>query len=124
MSHHPLSCRGRGGRSPPPSLPKDQRSPRDLYKTGAEMADAAATRYDGAVGGIPQFDIFRTSRTPNYTVVQAQTRTTAVLHCEVASIGNNTVTWKRRRDYKILTFGILTYSSDSRFFARPEKNGK
>ncbi|GJQ82585.1 hypothetical protein Trydic_g19610 [Trypoxylus dichotomus] len=61
---------------------------------------------------------------PNYTVVQAQTRTTAILHCEVTNIGNNTVTWKRRRDYQILTFGILTYSSDNRFFTRSEKNGK
>lgn len=61
---------------------------------------------------------------PNYTIVQAQTRTTAILHCEVTNIGNNTVTWKRRRDYKILTFGMLTYSSDSRFFTRPERNGK
>nr|XP_022903716.1 zwei Ig domain protein zig-8-like [Onthophagus taurus] len=61
---------------------------------------------------------------PNYTVVQAQTRTTALLHCEVTNIGNNTVTWKRRKDYKLLTFGLLTYSSDYRFFTRIGRNGK
>ncbi|XP_065161596.1 zwei Ig domain protein zig-8-like [Atheta coriaria] len=61
---------------------------------------------------------------PNHTKVHAQTRTTAVLHCEVTDIGNCTVTWKRIRDYQILTFGLLTYSSDSRFFARSGKSGK
>ncbi|XP_017784010.1 PREDICTED: contactin-3-like [Nicrophorus vespilloides] len=61
---------------------------------------------------------------PNYTLVEAQTRTTAALHCEVQDIGNCTVTWKRIKDYQILTFGLLTYSSDNRFFARNGKGSK
>ncbi|KAK5647434.1 hypothetical protein RI129_002326 [Pyrocoelia pectoralis] len=61
---------------------------------------------------------------PNYTIVQAQIGTTAVLHCEVVDIGESTVSWIRKRDYHLLTVGLQTYSSDKRFFTSNGKNGQ
>ncbi|XP_031331257.1 uncharacterized protein LOC116161903 isoform X3 [Photinus pyralis] len=61
---------------------------------------------------------------PNYTIVQAQIGTTAVLHCEVIDIGESTVSWIRRRDYHLLTVGLQTYSSDKRFFTSNGKSGQ
>ncbi|XP_049964585.1 uncharacterized protein LOC126485023 [Schistocerca serialis cubense] len=52
----------------------------------------------------------------NCTVVLAQTGTTPRLHCEVADVGESVVSWIRRKDYRLLTVGLATYSSDDRFF--------
>ncbi|XP_026481533.1 neuronal growth regulator 1-like [Ctenocephalides felis] len=60
----------------------------------------------------------------NCTVVLAQTGSTAQIHCEVNDVGENTVTWIRRRDYHLLTVGLTTYSSDERFFAAYGKNAQ
>ncbi|XP_068624213.1 uncharacterized protein [Battus philenor] len=55
--------------------------------------------------------------TDNCTTVVAQIGTTAILHCEVSDITENTVTWIRRKDYSLLSVGLVTYSADSRFFS-------
>ncbi|XP_034825977.1 uncharacterized protein [Maniola hyperantus] len=55
--------------------------------------------------------------TDNCTTVIAQIGTTAILHCEVSDITENTVTWIRRKDYSLLSVGLVTYSADSRFFS-------
>ncbi|XP_038218236.1 uncharacterized protein LOC119836831 [Zerene cesonia] len=55
--------------------------------------------------------------TENCTTVIAQIGTTAILHCEVSDITENTVTWIRRKDYSLLSVGLVTYSADSRFFS-------
>ncbi|CAG4968680.1 unnamed protein product [Parnassius apollo] len=55
--------------------------------------------------------------TDNCTTVVAQIGTTAILHCEVSDITENTVTWIRRKDYSLLSVGLVTYSTDSRFFS-------
>ncbi|VVC93894.1 unnamed protein product [Leptidea sinapis] len=55
--------------------------------------------------------------TENCTTVIAQIGTTAILHCEVSDITENTVTWIRRKDYSLLSVGLVTYSADSRFLS-------
>ncbi|CAH4029817.1 unnamed protein product [Pieris brassicae] len=55
--------------------------------------------------------------TDNCTTVIAQIGTTAILHCEVSDITENTVTWIRRKDYSLLSVGLVTYSADNRFFS-------
>ncbi|KOB75820.1 putative limbic system-associated membrane protein [Operophtera brumata] len=55
--------------------------------------------------------------TENCTTVIAQIGTTAILHCEVSDITENTVTWIRKKDYSLLSVGLVTYSADSRFFS-------
>ncbi|XP_063842826.1 opioid-binding protein/cell adhesion molecule homolog [Scylla paramamosain] len=57
-------------------------------------------------------------KTHNNTDLKAQVGTTAVLHCVAYHVGENTVSWIRRRDYHLLTVGSLTYSSDQRFQIR------
>ncbi|XP_042203660.1 protein turtle homolog B-like [Homarus americanus] len=54
----------------------------------------------------------------NNTENRAQVGTTAVLHCLAHNVGENMVSWIRRRDYHLLTVGSQTYSSDSRFQVR------
>ncbi|XP_077299470.1 zwei Ig domain protein zig-8-like [Arctopsyche grandis] len=54
---------------------------------------------------------------PNCTTIMAQTGTTAILHCEVNDIAENTVTWIRKKNHSLLTVGLVTYSADPRFFA-------
>ncbi|KAG7296590.1 hypothetical protein JYU34_020393, partial [Plutella xylostella] len=55
--------------------------------------------------------------TENCTTVLAQIGTMAVLHCEVSDITENTVTWIRRKDYSLLSVGLVTYSADNRFYS-------
>lgn len=57
-------------------------------------------------------------KSQNNTEQKAQVGTTAVLHCVAHNIGENTVSWIRRRDYHLLTVGSLAYSSDQRFQVR------
>ncbi|XP_037955106.1 uncharacterized protein LOC119685013 [Teleopsis dalmanni] len=40
---------------------------------------------------------------------------TVVLRCKVKNKGNNTVSWMRKRDLRILTSNVYTYTSDERF---------
>nr|XP_045616478.1 opioid-binding protein/cell adhesion molecule homolog [Procambarus clarkii] len=54
----------------------------------------------------------------NNTDLRSQVGTTAVLHCLAHHVGENTVSWIRRRDYHLLTVGTQLYSSDDRFQVR------
>ncbi|RZF43911.1 hypothetical protein LSTR_LSTR007247, partial [Laodelphax striatellus] len=66
-----------------------------------------------------------TTRSPNMpefdrkvtTNVTAQLGGTAFLNCRVFKLGERTVSWVRRRDWHILTSGVLTYTNDERFQA-------
>ncbi|KAF2362244.1 Immunoglobulin V-set domain [Trinorchestia longiramus] len=58
----------------------------------------------------------------NNTELHSQVGTTAVLHCATDHIGENTVSWVRRRDYHLLTVGLVAYSTDQRFSVRYVKN--
>ncbi|KAK8380375.1 hypothetical protein O3P69_016755 [Scylla paramamosain] len=58
----------------------------------------------------------------NNTELRSQVGTTAVLHCIAHNVGENTVSWIRRRDYHLLTVGSQAYSSDDRFQVRYIKN--
>ncbi|XP_063599437.1 kin of IRRE-like protein 2 [Penaeus indicus] len=60
----------------------------------------------------------------NNTELRSQVGTTAVLHCVAEHVGENLVSWIRRRDYHLLTVGSHVYSSDDRFQVRyiKEKN--
>ncbi|XP_045611945.1 uncharacterized protein [Procambarus clarkii] len=54
----------------------------------------------------------------NNTELRSQVGSTAVLHCVANNVGENTVSWIRRRDYHLLTVGSQAYSSDDRFQVR------
>ncbi|XP_069671895.1 zwei Ig domain protein zig-8-like [Periplaneta americana] len=73
----------------------------------------------GPVKMFPPQDVFLSE---NCTVVLAQIGSTPILHCEVADIGEGTVSWIRRKDYHLLTVGLATYSSDDRFFTAHVRN--
>ncbi|XP_050057126.1 limbic system-associated membrane protein-like [Aphis gossypii] len=49
------------------------------------------------------------------TNVTVQLGSTALLHCEIANISEKMVSWVRRRDWHILSSGVLTYINDGRF---------
>ncbi|CRK93886.1 CLUMA_CG007413, isoform A [Clunio marinus] len=53
--------------------------------------------------------------TMNNTRVIAQIGGSAILPCVVDASSPATVTWIRRRDYRLLTVGLTTYSSEERF---------
>ncbi|PNF35363.1 hypothetical protein B7P43_G02577 [Cryptotermes secundus] len=69
----------------------------------------------------PPQDVFLSE---NCTIVLAQIGSTPILHCEVADIGEGTVSWIRRKDYHLLTVGLATYSSDDRFFTAHVHNAQ
>ncbi|XP_068081825.1 zwei Ig domain protein zig-8 [Anabrus simplex] len=73
----------------------------------------------GAMKPLPPEQVFLSE---NCTVVLAQTGSTPIMHCEVADIGEGTVSWIRRKDYHLLTVGLATYSSDDRFFTAHVRN--
>ncbi|XP_050524947.1 limbic system-associated membrane protein-like isoform X2 [Daktulosphaira vitifoliae] len=50
--------------------------------------------------------------TSNITV---QLGSTALLHCDIANLSERMVSWVRRRDWHILSSGLLTYIKDDRF---------
>ncbi|XP_059479354.1 hemicentin-2-like isoform X2 [Neocloeon triangulifer] len=54
--------------------------------------------------------------TENSSVVTASLGSTTVLPCTVKKFGNGVVSWIRRKDFHLLTVGLVTYSSDDRFF--------
>ncbi|CAB3366561.1 Hypothetical predicted protein [Cloeon dipterum] len=54
--------------------------------------------------------------TENSSVVTASIGSTTVLPCTVKKFGNGVVSWIRRKDFHLLTVGLVTYSSDDRFF--------
>ncbi|XP_068202924.1 lachesin-like isoform X2 [Palaemon carinicauda] len=59
----------------------------------------------------------------NVTVTNqtAQIKSTTFLHCHVRNMADKQVSWIRRRDYNVLSSGLLTYSRDQRFSViRPE----
>lgn len=47
--------------------------------------------------------------------VTTQLGQTVYLHCKVHNLGDKTVTWIRRRDFHVLTVGLVTYTADDRF---------
>ncbi|KAK7590527.1 hypothetical protein V9T40_002140 [Parthenolecanium corni] len=47
--------------------------------------------------------------------VTAQEGSIAVLPCHVRNLGDRPVTWIRRRDWHIITSGVITYSTDDRY---------
>lgn len=50
--------------------------------------------------------------------ITAQVGLPVYLHCIVEPIGDKMVSWIRLRDFHLLTVGLFTYSSDSRFVIR------
>ncbi|XP_025837624.1 lachesin-like, partial [Agrilus planipennis] len=53
--------------------------------------------------------------TANSTIITSQTGSKALLPCVISNIGDGMVSWIRRKDYHLLTVGVVTYSSDARF---------
>ncbi|XKL63089.1 hypothetical protein PGB90_005453 [Kerria lacca] len=49
------------------------------------------------------------------TNITAQQGSVAILPCHVRNLGDRPVTWIRRRDWHIITSGVLTYSTDDRY---------
>ncbi|XP_075986268.1 uncharacterized protein LOC142983241 [Anticarsia gemmatalis] len=90
------------------SLAKSMNKVKKMYR------DSAASTVNKLSGKGGKVGIFLTE---NCTTVIAQIGTTAILHCEVSDITENTVTWIRRKDYSLLSVGLVTYSADSRFFS-------
>ncbi|KAI5644654.1 immunoglobulin domain-containing protein [Phthorimaea operculella] len=90
------------------SLSKSRNKVKKMYR------DSAASNVNKLVGKGAKGGIFLTE---NCTTVIAQIGTTAILHCEVSDITENTVTWIRKKDYSLLSVGLVTYSADSRFFS-------
>lgn len=53
--------------------------------------------------------------TENSSTVVAQTGASSRISCLVANLGDCVVSWIRRRDYRLLTVGLSTYTEDLRF---------
>ncbi|XP_073960994.1 uncharacterized protein [Choristoneura fumiferana] len=87
---------------------------KSLSKVKKMYRDSAASTANKLSGKVGKTGIFLTD---NCTTVIAQIGTTAILHCEVSDITENTVTWIRKKDYSLLSVGLVTYSADSRFFS-------
>ncbi|XP_028030661.1 uncharacterized protein LOC114243387 [Bombyx mandarina] len=87
---------------------------KSLNKVKKMYRDSSASVANKLNSKIGKSGIFLTE---NCTTVIAQIGTTAVLHCEVSDITENTVTWIRRKDYSLLSVGLVTYSADNRFFS-------
>ncbi|KAL0860555.1 hypothetical protein ABMA27_009926 [Loxostege sticticalis] len=87
---------------------------RSLNKVKKMYRDSTASAVNKLSGKGGKGGIFLTE---NCTTVIAQIGTTAILHCEVSDITENTVTWIRKKDYSLLSVGLVTYSADSRFFS-------
>ncbi|XP_053620344.1 uncharacterized protein LOC128680893 [Plodia interpunctella] len=90
------------------SLAKSMNKVKKMYR------DSTASAVNKLSGKSGKNGIFLTE---NCTTVIAQIGTTAILHCEVSDITENTVTWIRKKDYSLLSVGLVTYSADSRFFS-------
>ncbi|XP_039276755.1 hemicentin-1 [Nilaparvata lugens] len=82
--------------------------PTNLRRTTSSTTEAGPTTRSP---NMPRFD-----RTVT-TNVTAQLGGTAFLNCRVFKLGERTVSWVRRRDWHILTSGVLTYTNDERFQA-------
>uniref|UniRef100_A0A8D8QDL5 Hemicentin-2 n=1 Tax=Cacopsylla melanoneura TaxID=428564 RepID=A0A8D8QDL5_9HEMI len=81
------------------------RPPAPLQSTSAPQ-----NRPPGVQGrNMPVFD------NAEVTNITAQLGTTAFLPCRVRNLGERAVSWVRRRDWHILTSGVLTYTNDARF---------
>ncbi|XP_045108287.1 leucine-rich repeats and immunoglobulin-like domains protein 2 [Portunus trituberculatus] len=61
---------------------------------------------------------------PNNTETRVQVGAPVILHCPAHDVGDNTVSWIRRRDYHLLTVGDTSYTSDERFQVRYVKQEK
>ncbi|XP_049964587.1 zwei Ig domain protein zig-8-like [Schistocerca serialis cubense] len=55
--------------------------------------------------------------TDNSSIVTAQTGSTALIPCVVSNLGDGMVSWIRRKDYHLLTVGLVTYTGDDRYQA-------
>lgn len=113
-----------GVRAPQRSI----RVPRGAEGAGTADADTAAELElaDLAeVAGIPAWrelwygslDALRREPTINNTQedVVAQLGALAFLHCPVRNLGERGVSWVRRRDWHIISSGVLMYTNDERF---------
>ncbi|XP_037301424.1 uncharacterized protein LOC119191638, partial [Manduca sexta] len=87
---------------------------KSLNKVKKMYRDSTASAVNKLSGKSGKSGIFLTE---NCTTVIAQIGTTAILHCEVSDITENTVTWIRKKDYSLLSVGLVTYSADNRFFS-------
>ncbi|KAF0289458.1 Zwei Ig domain protein zig-8 [Amphibalanus amphitrite] len=54
---------------------------------------------------------------PEAREVTSRTNQPAHLHCQVANLGDRSVSWLRARDLHILTTGLFTFTTDKRFVA-------
>ncbi|RZF35091.1 hypothetical protein LSTR_LSTR009683 [Laodelphax striatellus] len=61
---------------------------------------------------LPNMPMFDNDMVTNIT---AQLGGTAFLNCRIRQLGERAVSWVRRRDWHILTSGVLTYTNDERF---------
>ncbi|XP_049832334.1 lachesin-like isoform X2 [Schistocerca gregaria] len=83
------------------------------HEADSAAAGAAAASGANALRSAPApTSIFATE---NSTVAVAQVGGTATLPCVVRKFASGVVSWIRRKDYQLLTVGLATYSSDSRF---------
>jgi len=76
----------------------------------------ADTPWDGALVG-PSFDPSQPE------VVTVSVGQTAYLACRVRQLGDRKVSWIRKRDLHILTFGLMSYTYDARFSVIRSANG-
>lgn len=54
-------------------------------------------------------------RSPNNSIIVSQVGSIVQIPCRVHLIGDEMVSWIRRKDFHLLTVGLTTYSSDERF---------
>merc|ERR1719474_1290789 len=65
----------------------------------------------------PEVDLSRPPEliAPARVNISAPTGATIRLHCSVTNVENQAVSWIRLQDYKILTNGLQTFTTDRRF---------
>ncbi|XP_065213331.1 limbic system-associated membrane protein-like [Planococcus citri] len=60
--------------------------------------------------------------TKNLTIITAQTGSTAILPCVLMGFVNGVVSWKRLKDYTLLTVGSTRYTTSNRFVPEQVKS--
>ncbi|XP_059059956.1 uncharacterized protein LOC131853151 [Achroia grisella] len=81
----------------------------------AEMAEVPAWR-DLWYGSLDALHVLREPTINNTQEdVLAQLGAVAFLHCPVRNLGERGVSWVRRRDWHIISSGVLMYTNDERF---------
>ncbi|KAA0194311.1 hypothetical protein HAZT_HAZT011981 [Hyalella azteca] len=93
---------------------------RDPLRASEDMSagDLGAREFPGLLGAPPiQYSSlsgpsFVADSKENFYAVAG---TTAILTCTIRNLHNHTVSWVRGRDIRLLTTGLITYTSDKRF---------